>query len=160
MSKMHFFRKFCFPEKYRNNVSSDLVFDGDHESTIIFRKISMGRMEIVKYKLILACIPRHFNNSKSQRLPISLSIPSLNPVFHGLSFGIKFIEYPTWHHSITPLAKGYAQPGTLTSFFTVVQSKSTRINPWIKFCFEKNSFVPIKVIVGFRIKHEKQWWNQ
>ena len=38
----------------------------------------------------------------------------LNPVFHGLSFGIKFIRYPTWHHSATLLAKGYAQPGMRT----------------------------------------------
>ena len=35
---------------------------------------------------------------------------SLGPVFHGLSFDIKFIGYRSWKDNAIPLAKGYAQP--------------------------------------------------
>ncbi len=39
------------------------VFNGDHESAVIFMKICTCRMKILKYERILACSQRHSNNS-------------------------------------------------------------------------------------------------
>ena len=48
-----FFRKIFFRQKYTNDMSSDSVFDVDHESVIIFMKICAWRMKSVKYEPVL-----------------------------------------------------------------------------------------------------------
>jgi hypothetical protein len=68
------------------------VFDGDHESAIIFIEICTRIVQIVEYDVILAYSPTRINNSESQYLLIGIEIILINPVFNGLSFGIKFIS--------------------------------------------------------------------
>jgi hypothetical protein len=43
----------------------------------------------------------------------SYYLASINPIFHGLSFGIKFITSPIWNYSVTSLKKYYFQPRIL-----------------------------------------------
>jgi hypothetical protein len=52
-----------FRQKNTNDMSVDSAFDVDHESAIIFMKISTWRVKIVTYEWILAYSSRHFNNS-------------------------------------------------------------------------------------------------
>jgi hypothetical protein len=58
-----FFRKIFFRQKYTSDMSLDSVFNGDHESAMIFMKICTWKMKIVKYEHILAYSSRHFSNS-------------------------------------------------------------------------------------------------
>ena len=53
------FSKKNFRQKYANDMSPDSVFDGDHESAIIFMRICTGRIKIVKYERILEHRSKH-----------------------------------------------------------------------------------------------------
>ena len=54
-----FFENVFFRQKYANDMPTASVFDGDHESDIIFMKIYTGRMKIVKYERILEYRSKH-----------------------------------------------------------------------------------------------------
>ncbi len=50
-----FFRKIVFHQKYISDKYIGSVFNGNHESAVIFMKICTCRMKILKYERILAC---------------------------------------------------------------------------------------------------------